>query len=187
MPMFLIFSDRDHPEYGKKCQDLLITMEKLAPKYNQLLFAFTENMQYKDRKKHLGITWDEEPAIALNHFDSQSSVAFPRGSPFTVRNLRNFIESYIRGERSVNKMHLPDLPKTPSNILRLHKHSRSIGHKVFPDVVNSEEKDVVVLAYFSDTKEESSRAVINFEHVARVLSELGGKSIDLVTFDVSAN
>lgn len=50
-PMFIAYLNRNHSEYGSESNELYHTLEKLAPKYPQYIFTFTEEDRYRETKK----------------------------------------------------------------------------------------------------------------------------------------
>ena len=69
-PMFLVFVDFDDNRYSKKSAQAMEVIKEIAPKYSHVLgFLQVNNTQYAGRKRILGITWDELPAMAFNMFD----------------------------------------------------------------------------------------------------------------------
>lgn len=97
-PMFLAFLDRTHPKYGAESIVLYSHLTQIAPEYPQFIFMFSESSQNEAKKRYLGITWKEEPALALNYIRSKGSIVFPRKRKFTLENIREFLNAYIRGE-----------------------------------------------------------------------------------------
>lgn len=50
-PMFIAYLNRNHSEYGSESNELYHTLEKLAPKFPQYTFTFTEEDRYRETKK----------------------------------------------------------------------------------------------------------------------------------------
>ena len=68
--MFIVFVDFKDQATAKKCQDAIREIEKIEPKYGHLFgFYFADNTTWMQRKKILGITWDELPSMAFNMLD----------------------------------------------------------------------------------------------------------------------
>lgn len=61
------------------------------------------------------ITWEEEPSLALNHLLSEDITPFPRGYPFTKRNIVRFLNAIIDGSVSSKKFKLPDTRNSDSS------------------------------------------------------------------------
>ena len=77
-PMFLIFLNRNHPKYSNQSIELYDILLKIAPQYPIFLFMYTEESQNENKKRYLGITWKEEPSMALNYMRGKGSIVFPR-------------------------------------------------------------------------------------------------------------
>lgn len=54
------------------------------------------------------ITWDEEPALSVNNIITDEFYSFPRGYPFTYRNVVRFVTAVIDGSINSKKFKLPD-------------------------------------------------------------------------------
>ena len=97
-PMFLVFLNRNHSKYGSESIELYNILLKITPQYPQFLFMFTEERHNENKKRYLGITWREEPSMALNYMRGRGSIVFPRRKKFTYESVKTFIDSYIKGE-----------------------------------------------------------------------------------------
>mmetsp|Transcript_4711 Transcript_4711/g.4394 ORF Transcript_4711/g.4394 Transcript_4711/m.4394 type:complete len:149 (+) Transcript_4711:879-1325(+) len=78
-PMFLTFVDFDDKRYAKASYKAVEVMKQVAPKFGHLMgLMYCNNTQFQQRKRVLGITWDELPAMAFNTLD-QKVLPYPRG------------------------------------------------------------------------------------------------------------
>ena len=69
-PMFVVFVDYRDQKYADKCFKAAKELQKVAPKYsNYFGFFEVDNNLFMHRKRVLGITWDELPAMAFNMID----------------------------------------------------------------------------------------------------------------------
>ena len=63
------------------------------------MFAYVDQEQYMDRRRLIGITWDEVPSLAWNLMDHSGLLPFPRYRKKTEKNLRDFVEGYLKGDK----------------------------------------------------------------------------------------
>ncbi|CAI2362025.1 unnamed protein product [Moneuplotes crassus] len=181
-PMFMAFVNKTHKEYEKESNQLLRILKEIAPDYPQYVFTFTEEERYKETKNELGITWDEEPSLALNHFLTKESTPFPKGKPFTKRNVVFYINSII--DRSILS---PDfkLPDSRKEYLKHLKYVKKIKKNKFSEIAMDKEKDVAVLFLDSSHINKDSEKIIEaYGKAAKRYNELNIKSVRLAMFDV---
>lgn len=68
--MFLTFVDFDDPKYSKASHEAVEVVKLVAPKFSSYFgFMYVNNTQFALKKRVLGITWDELPAMAFNMLD----------------------------------------------------------------------------------------------------------------------
>ncbi|CAI2361603.1 unnamed protein product [Moneuplotes crassus] len=182
-PMFMAFVNRNHKEYGKESVQLLKILEEIAPKYPQYIFTFTEEDRYRDTKKELEITWDEEPSLSLNHVLTEGSTVFPRGKPFTKRNVIYYINSIIDGR--INSKHFK-LPDSKKEYVKYLKNVKKIKKNKFAEVAMDQDKDVAILFIDSENIDDSVERVIKaYGKAAKRFNELKIKSVKLAVFDTA--
>lgn len=180
-PMFLAFINRNHSQYGEKSLDLYHKLTRIAPSYPQFIFMFTEDTQNDYKKRYLGITWKEEPAMALNHMQSIDTIVFPRKRPFTRKNIRQFIDDFIDGKiEPTSTSHLfenqyLEIMPTVSHLNRYNFHEECF----------TEGSDTLLLLYdaFGD-EEENTMAAKFYEKAAKRFSEINIPSLKIVAYDI---
>lgn len=68
--MFLTFVDFDNPQYAKASYEAVEVIKQVAPKFSPYFgFMYVNNTAFAHRKRVLGVTWDELPAMAFNMID----------------------------------------------------------------------------------------------------------------------
>ena len=129
------------------------------------------------------ITWEEEPSLSLNHVLTEGSTTFPRGKPFTKRNVIKYIDSIIDGSINSKKFRLPDSKK---GYLKYIKSTKKIGKNKFAEVVMEKDKDVAVLFYDSnDIDPKAEKTLKSFGKAAKRFKQLKIKTVKLAVFDVA--
>jgi hypothetical protein len=69
-PMFLTFVDFDDKRYAKKSYQAVEAVKQIAPKFSHIFgLMYVNNTVFAHRKRVLGVTWDELPAMAFNMID----------------------------------------------------------------------------------------------------------------------
>lgn len=77
--MFLTFVDFEDPKYSKACYEAVEVIKQVAPKFSPFVgLLYVNNTVFAQRKRVLGVTWDELPAMAFNMID-QRVIPYPRG------------------------------------------------------------------------------------------------------------
>lgn len=68
--MFLTFVDFENKKVSKDCYKALEVIKEIAPKYSHLIgFYYVNNTIFWQRKRVLGVTWDDLPSMAFNMID----------------------------------------------------------------------------------------------------------------------
>ena len=68
--MFITFVDFEDKKIAKQCYEAVEVMKEIAPKFSKYFgFFYADNKAFSSRKRVLGITWDELPAMAFNMID----------------------------------------------------------------------------------------------------------------------
>ena len=121
--------------------------------------------------------------MSLNHILTEGSTVFPRGKPFTKRNVLKYIHSIMDGSINSKKFKLPD---TKKDFLKYMKNVKKIKKNKFEEVVMDQKKDVVVLFYDSQNIDEDAERIIKeYGKAAKRFRELKIKSVKMTAFDVS--
>lgn len=74
----------------------------MAPKYSHILgFFYVNNTMMWQRKRVLGVTWDELPAMAFNMLTDVSKVMpYPRGREISKVALFDFFDDLFTGRKA---------------------------------------------------------------------------------------
>ena len=108
MPMLVAFINRENPKSRDKSIWLFNTLKRLAPTYSNWIFCYTENQYYKFKKREMGITWDEEPAIAVHNVYASFVPLYPRKALLTENNIKAFLKAIGEGKFEESLFELPD-------------------------------------------------------------------------------
>ena len=90
-------------------------MKEVAPKYSHILgFFYVNNTSFNHKKRILGVTWDELPAMAFNMLGDNSKIMpYPRGREISKNSMFNFFDDLFTGRSGVgNKMKKEYKPPT---------------------------------------------------------------------------
>lgn len=191
-PVLIAFLDKEHPEYGEESIELQKTLETVAHEYTQFVFTYTEDQRYKAQKSKMGISWEEYPSITLNNVLTNEFFTFPRGKPFTVRNLKYFLNSLIDGSYGTKSFKIPDSYKEYTKFI---KHATKLKPKTFNKNVMESSKDVAVLLYNSKyleneethTYSDNLTALKSFGKAASRFADLKIKSVRMATYNTEKN
>lgn len=79
LPMLLAFTDTEHDfdRYRENSLQLLENLRAVAPRFHGVVITYIDGERYQERKRQLGIHWDELPALGFNANDGRA-IAFPR-------------------------------------------------------------------------------------------------------------
>lgn len=103
--MFLAFVNFDDERYAKDSYKAVEVLKEIAPKYNHLVsFFYVNNTYFWQRKRTLGVTWDELPAMAFNMLgDSSKVMPYPRGREISKNSLFEFFDNLFTGRTGQNE------------------------------------------------------------------------------------
>ena len=103
--MFLAFVDFEDERYQKDSYKAVEVLREIAPKYSHLVsFFYVNNTYFWQRKRVLGVTWDELPAMAFNMLgDSSKVMPYPRGREISKNSLFDFFDKLFTGRTSQNE------------------------------------------------------------------------------------
>jgi len=180
-PMFLAFINREDQRYKEKSLDLYNKLTEIAPQFPQFVFMFTEDTQNESKKRYLGITWKEEPAMALNSAEISDPIVFPRRRPFTKKYIKQFINDFLDGKiestrisHSFNNEYIEIMPNV--------KH---LSAKTFTNECLKQGTDVLLLFYDAHADEEENTIVSKFlEKAAKRFKDLSIESLKIVAYDI---
>jgi hypothetical protein len=100
-PMFLVFVDFEDKRYANKSYNAVEVIKEIAPKYMHLMgFFYVNNSYFQQRKRVLGVTWDELPSMAFNMVDNRV-VPYPRGAKITKDALFDWFDDILTGKIQV--------------------------------------------------------------------------------------
>lgn len=148
LPMLLAFTDTESEfeRYKQKSLELLETLRGIAPRYHGVIITYIDGEKYSDRKRQLGISWDELPAVGFNSNDGRA-IAFPRTKEMTAKNLIKFIQKSMTGEL---KNTAPKGQPVNSDLLDLLPNAERLDTESFVENVLEEGIDAFILIYQSD-------------------------------------
>ena len=99
--MFLTFVDFEDQRYAKACYKAVEVMRQVAPKFSHIMgFLYVNNTSFYHRKRVLGVTWDELPAMAFNMIDNRV-IPYPRGKAIEKDILFDWFDDIIKGKVSI--------------------------------------------------------------------------------------
>lgn len=103
--MFLAFVNFDDERYAKDSYNAVEVLREIAPKYIHLVsFFYVNNTYFWQRKRTLGVTWDELPAMAFNMLGDHSKVMpYPRGREISKNSMFEFFDNLFTGRNGNNE------------------------------------------------------------------------------------
>lgn len=100
-PMFLLFVDFNDNRYAKDCYRAVEILREIAPKYQHLMgFFYVNNTFFQQRKRMLGVTWEELPSMAFNMVDNRV-IPYPRGATISRDALFDWFDDILTGKIQV--------------------------------------------------------------------------------------
>lgn len=101
-PMFIAFVDLVDPRYQKDSFHCVEVLREVAPKYSHLVqFFHVNNTLMWQRKRILGVTWDELPAMAFNFLnDASRALPYPRGREISKKSMFDFFDDLFTGRKA---------------------------------------------------------------------------------------
>ena len=97
-PMFVAFINKRHSQYGELSKQLYEMLKQLSQNFPQIVFTYLEGRDFKEKKREMGIVWDDEPALAYSNHSDRDRCVYPKERPFTKVNIENFINSWLSGK-----------------------------------------------------------------------------------------
>ncbi|CAI2386410.1 unnamed protein product [Moneuplotes crassus] len=180
-PMFLVFINREHERYKEQSLELYERLTYIAPNYPQFIFMFTEDTENYSKKRYLGITWKEEPAMALNHMQSVDTIVFPRRRPFTTKNIKQFIDDFVNGELDSTGTTL----YFENQYLELMPNVIHLNRENFSTECFSKEYDTLLLLYDAyEDEQENTMACKFYEKAAKRFKALSIDSLKIFAYDI---
>jgi hypothetical protein len=156
-PMFLTFVDFEDPRYSRESYRAVEVMKEVAPKYSHLInFFYVNNTHFWQRKRVLGVTWDELPSMAFNMIgDASKVIPYPRGAEISKKALFDFFDDLFTGRKGVGGAYQP--PKDFSKVRNdteietyLLNNTILANRDTFNSLIYSEGYDVLLLLYTTE-------------------------------------
>lgn len=98
-PMFLCFVDFNDPKWAKKSYHAVSVLEEIAPKYRHLIgIYYVNNTIFWQRKRVLGVTWDELPSMAFNLIEGSQAIPYPRDREISKQSMFEWFDAVFKGE-----------------------------------------------------------------------------------------
>lgn len=156
--MFLAFVDFEDERYQKESYKAVEVLREIAPKYSHLVsFFYVNNTYFWQRKRVLGVTWDELPAMAFNMLgDSSKVMPYPRGREISKNSLFDFFDKLFTGRTSQNEeIYTPPTDfskvKNDSEIETVYLNKTQLANRsTFSELVFTEGYDVLLLLYSTE-------------------------------------
>lgn len=169
-PTFLAFVDFEDPRYSKASFQAVEVLREIAPKYSHIVnFFHVNNTLMWHRKRVLGVTWDELPAMAFNIINDASKVMpYPRHREITKEALFDFFDDLFTGRPGSTGQLKPEY-KPPSNFSKIRNDTEIepillnntilANRDNFAELVYQEGYDVMVLLYTTEVIHDGQRNV----------------------------
>mmetsp|Transcript_7003 Transcript_7003/g.6186 ORF Transcript_7003/g.6186 Transcript_7003/m.6186 type:complete len:616 (-) Transcript_7003:23-1870(-) len=158
--MFTAFVNRKSSKTGKESKELIKNLKEIAKHYPHYQFTFTEDKTFKEKKGDLGISWNEEPALAYHNIMHQDkTMVFPRKQPLTKKNLRAFFDACGKGTYDTDDFDLPDKIR---NFDKNMKDATKLTVTNVKGFINDLEKDKMVLIFDSSKDFDRGKKITNF-------------------------
>ena len=156
--MFLAFVDFEDERYQKESYKAVEVLREIAPKYSHLVsFFYVNNTYFWQRKRVLGVTWDELPAMAFNMLgDSSKVMPYPRGREISKNSLFDFFDKLFTGRTGQNEeIYTPPTDfskvKNDSEIETVYLNKTQLANRsTFSELVFTEGYDVLLLLYSTE-------------------------------------
>ena len=184
-PMFLAFIDFVDPRWSSASHSAVQVLREVAPKYSHVLgFFYVNNTAFWQRKRVLGVTWDELPAMAFNfQGDASRVMPYPRGREISKEAIFDFMDDLLTGRGGANGKAnyekytvAKDFSKTRNDteIETVYlKQTQLADRSTFASLVYSEGYDVLLLLYTTEVVHEGQRAVaVQYNLVADAFQRL---------------
>lgn len=205
--MFIVFIDLQDPRYNKESYKAVQVIKEVAPKYSHLIsFFHVNNTLMWQRKRVLGVTWDELPAMAFNMMTDASKVMpYPRGMEISKNALFDFFDDLFTG-RSGQGASLKPQYQPPTDLSKVRNdteiepillNNTILANRLnFGELVFSEGYDVLVFLYTTEIIHQGQRNVavqVNIVADAFIKLQEGfpqmniGTSVRIVAYDVNVN
>ena len=168
--MFVLFVDFNDPRYRAECYRALEVLKEAAPKYSHLIGFFqVNNTNFWQRKRILGVTWDELPAMAFNMLgDSSKVMPYPRGREISKDALFEFFDDLFTGRSGHGSRLRPEyMPPSDFSKVRNDTEIESVllnntilaTRQNFAEHVYGEGYDVLVFLFTTEVIHDAQRSV----------------------------
>lgn len=171
--MFTAFIDRSDPAIEEESNNVYKRLNEIAKNFPQYQFTYTEDPNMKEKKEECGITWEEEPSLALNNFfKSDTTYVFPRRQLMSKKNLKAFFDACNKGTLHDDDFRLPDRVR---NFDSKMKHSLKLTEENYKPYIEDLHRDRMVLIFDSSSKDfdRSKKLAVFFGKAAKRFHELG--------------
>lgn len=206
--MFLAFVDFEDPKWSKESYRAVEVLKEVSPKYSHLLgFYYVNNTLMWQRKRVLGVTWDELPAMAFNMLGDVSKVIpYPRGREISKKSMFDYFDDLFTGRNNQdgsrgNQEYAPPSDfskvKNDTEIEPILLNNTILANRYnFGEYVYQEGYDVMVLLYTTEVINVGQRNVaLQVNLVADAFKKLQagfpqmniGSSVRIVAYDVNVN
>lgn len=96
--MFLTFVDFEDQRYAAESHRAVEVIKQVQEKFGHVLgFFYVDNRQFLQKKRILGITWDELPAMAFNMVD-QRAIPYPRDGEISRESIFSWFDDVMTGK-----------------------------------------------------------------------------------------
>jgi hypothetical protein len=89
------------------------------------------------------VTWEEEPALTFNNVNQDSVYTFPRGKPFTEKNVMKYLNAIADG--TFSKLKLSDADEKYQKSKKSAKRIRNKDN--YENAVTDKTKGILILLY----------------------------------------
>ena len=125
-------------------------MKQIYPKYLHLIgFFYVNNDYFRDRKRVLGITWDELPSMAFNMIDNRV-IPYPRGARFSKEGLVEWFDDIIAGKVQAKTSGFSRVVKDFEIYPMLLNNTLQVNRENYQEMVLQEGFDTVLFLYTTE-------------------------------------
>ena len=96
MPIFVAFLDQNYTK-SERSKSLVDKLSKIAHEFPKILFSYIDKPEMYQLRNKVAITWEEIPSFGLFNNENMMPIIFPRNQPFTMPNLREFLNAFMNG------------------------------------------------------------------------------------------
>lgn len=188
-PQFYVFVDFENPKQAKACAKAVEVIKQVAPKFSHVIGFFqVNNTQFQNRKRILGVTWDELPAMAFNMIDSRV-IAYPRGKPIEKDIVFDWFDDVIKGKVEAKTKGFQREIADPDIGPYLLNNTMIATRENYTDLITQEGFDTLVFIYTTEAISNPQRNIaLQYNLVADAFQKLGmTHTIRTLSYDVNVN